>query len=687
MLKKLMAIVLVGLLTIASMAVMPAMAANFQSQYNLSFEQTTQSDAALLPSGWTVGANLSSDETTNSFAVVSNEQAQEGTYSLKIKHTAIGTVNDRVWRVVTGLTPGAQYVVTGYMYLTGYTNNAGIMVFDGNTGASGANWISGLSGGTGIMNETTQITKAGLNKWIPLTATFTAPANGIVSLAIGAYNSSSTNGTVYFDALDLHELNFEYHYNTSFEQTTQSGTALLPSGWTVGTNLSSDETTNSFAVVSNEQAKEGTYSLKLKHTGVSSANDRVWRVVSDLTPGAQYMVTGYMYLANYMKYAGIFVYDGNTGASGANWASGLTGTTGAIEEVPQIVNGLSNKWLPLSATFTAPANGTVSLAVGAYNSSSTNGTVYFDDLALYKLEDGFDAENNLSFEQIESNFTTFIPTGWNISLSSDETSDKFAVVSDEQARTGNFSLKMKNSSLASVTDRPWKLISGLTPGAAYMVTGYMKVTSPLYYAGINVYGSNDGTGSSWSGLNVSSGILSETNMITLGAGKWLPIITYFIAPDDGAVSLALVASNSASTSGIAYFDDITVTKMADTVGFDVKVLDANFEEVTDLNAGQATTVKLMVNGTNMTASDKNYTLIYATYSKTGDIVEMNTVALSAGTVAAKADAATVPGSINANAGACINSAINITIPAGQTLKVFIFDNMETLNLVSEKVIQ
>ncbi len=649
MLKKLMAVALAGLLTLGSMAMMTTAETEPVTSLLYDFENQEMAGETGAPTGWWTYFDAEGIVKLNEEQTAGQPEVYGlGNKCLEIDCT--GKEYDEAAYFSVTLKPNTTYVLSAWVKgVDGEGNPATVycrvpLLAPGGTNYSAdyltRAWSSGDAAGTKNWHQSVS----------------TPYTTGDEEIATTVWLRGLAGHKVFYDNIALYEVADNY---SSFENVKVKDSALVPVDWNTDV-LSTNTETDSYAVVSNAKAKTGNYSLEVKSTSLNLGY-RVWKPLKGLTPGAKYMVTGYVNVTAPVYNLGVVIYDGSTGG-GTSWTANLLSMALLNRDTQQT----KDVWMPLVTYFDAPQSGEASLALITNIGYGYLGTTYFDDFTVSKVEAGDDAKYNTGFEYIKSTGTAFVPDGWNSPLSTDTESNSYAIASTERVRTGNYSLQIKNNSF-NVGQRVWRQITGLTPGKKYMVSGYMNITSPFNLAGMIVFDDNNG-GVGWtSGLGIS-GVMGEAAQMAAGSNKWLPVVTTFIAPADGIVSLAIGTFNSATTNGTAYFDDITITEVPEGVKYDLKVLDADGKAATALNPEQDNNVTIVLDGTNTTAEEKPYTLVYATYSKDGEFAELQTVSI-------KSNVMTVP---NDKQPGFAKEVIGVTVPKGHTLKVFLFEDMSKI---------
>ncbi len=358
------------------------------------------------------------------------------------------------------------------------------------------------------------------------------------------------------------------------------------------------------------------------------------------------------------------------------------------------------KWGRLSCAYTVPTDGTgtvinLLLKQAVSTSSSWFESISFSEntrntLAVIHKSDnltngGFEvaAMSDLTNSSTGETKEELLPYGWTVNgikYSSD--SSEYAIVSDETAHGGTYSLKMCGKTYGK-TKKVYRQLSNIEPGASYLVTAYVKMVGGTSSSGLTMRITKwptEGAGYSW---DIGTASLKAKTADSPETGGWIPIRTTFTYPAEPGNNKAHISFNmesGASESAVAYIDDITVEKVGKP---GLTFLDASGLEITSIPNKTADTFVIVdfygANGSD--ASALNYTFVCALYDETGAIKQMSSVTLNEKTVPTAAEYSNTTYGTFMRPGH-LKEQLGVTVPAGHSLKVLVFDNFSGISTVA-----
>lgn len=423
----------------------------------------------------------------------------------------------------------------------------------------------------------------------------------------------------------------------------------------------------------------GTGTLKFEALSAHANGLGINKAVTNLEPGATYIFSAW---AKNETGGTAVIGVGHSTSSVATYAASASCST-------------ANTWAKLVCSFTVPADGSVTQRTLCLKQGAGTSAVWYDDVRFYK-DTGANpiVTKNLGFENVvntavskstedSSKETVLHPLGWTIGdgIKYSASATNYAVISDETAHSGNYSLKLKTSA-NTATYRAYKRIDNLEPGASYVVTAYVKTIGNATGDGTFMYvtGSPTGGGAShWTQSTTEQGYVFERVKTQTAAsattGKWVPIRTFFTVPEALTSGYIVLTGYDTSKSFTAYYDDITITKMDVPSTFILDATGNTLNKIADRTQETDATIVLSA-ANNSQEATKAYTFLYALYDESGDVKQISTLVFSdkVAPLASTKNGYAQPGYLRESA--------HVTIPAGHSLKVFVFDAIATLSPLS-----
>ncbi len=342
-----------------------------------------------------------------------------------------------------------------------------------------------------------------------------------------------------------------------------------------------------------------------------------------------------------------------------------------------------NKWHRHHVTFTTDDTIESQMYI-VLRQGTTGKRVLFDEVRLCE-ETNYVAPTeavtarsiNGDFEDITTRDTSstnttqvLAPRDWTVgsSLKNGTDTDAYAVVTNEKARSGNYSLKIR-SNKNNAGYRVYRQVTNLEVGALYMLSFWTCVEQNVVYtyaAGANVYATRswDHDGSEGNALNAQA----FEKMKTKTDGEWVLSRSYFV-PGGSTICLSIVCGDNSPFT--AYFDDITLEKVS---SIDLKAVDSAGKKITKLDTTKENKVKVYLSGANKDNVISSHKVIYAIYNKNGEITEVSALSLKD----IVNTAATISTTGQSTSVGYLRDKLEFTIPAGSTAKVFAFSDLSTL---------
>ncbi len=431
----------------------------------------------------------------------------------------------------------------------------------------------------------------------------------------------------------------------------------------------------------------GSGSLKFEALENAVSGLGLYRRVENLKPGATYIFSAW-------------TKNDTAGISAIGIGVGKHTTDSASTYYSYSDYSVIGKWGRVACAYTVPTDGTgtainlllkqaVSTSTSWFesisfseNTGNTSAVIHRSDILM---NGGFEDATMTDLTNSSTGETTeeLLPYGWTINgIKNSSDSPEYAIVSDDTAHGGMYSLKMCGKTYGK-TKKVYKQLSNIEPGASYLVTAYVKMVGGTSSSGLVMRITKwptEGAGYSW---DIGTASLKAKTADSPETGGWVPIRTTFTYPAEPGNNKAHISFNmesGASESAVAYIDDITVEKIGKP---GVTFLDASGLEITSIpNKTTDTDVTVDFYGANGSdAAALNYTLVCALYDESGAIKQMSSVTLNDKTVPAAAEYSHSSYGTFMRPG-YLKDQWEVTVPAGHSLKVLAFDNLGSISTVA-----
>ncbi len=355
----------------------------------------------------------------------------------------------------------------------------------------------------------------------------------------------------------------------------------------------------------------------------------------------------------------------------------------------------ADTWGKLICSYTVPLDGSVTSTCLILRQPVGTSAVWYDDVRFYKdtasnpihIENGFEGVQFTDRHKSNTDTTTekvLIPRGWTIGggLSYSEASDAYAVASSDTAHSGSYSLKMRSTN-NTATLRVYKNMPVLEKDATYMVQAYVKIVGSTdeQNGGATIAVSTNPTASlgyAWS--NGGTETIKSKSADTASTGAWVPIRTFFTCANETSTPRIILMVIGGTDDYVVYFDDITVQKVDASA---VSVVDTTGNILSEItNKTVATNAKILFSaGHGSMETVPSFKLLYALYDSTGAAKQIAVLTLANKTLPLATQYSHATYGTYVKAG-YLRESIDIEIPAGHSLKVFVFDNIGTLSPLS-----
>ena len=405
---------------------------------------------------------------------------------------------------------------------------------------------------TGSQKIFQQIAEAGSSEeWKTVSIEFTAAEADTVATKIETTLDlrNSWEGTVYFDNLKIVDVAAE-------ESSKPGGNCLTNASFNTyaavpGWSNPSGEGMYPYTLQSAEQAKTGSYSMKLVDTmtngGIQWLSD-----AHAAQAGEEYTATAQVYGAGYVQLALRFLK-----ADGKMSSQVLEGVTA------------SDSWTNITAVGTVPQDA-IKVCVLVVTTGASTGTAYFDDVSLIKTK-SLATETPIDPQAIvDETFddTTINEEGHPANWQGHETGANLVTYTlDSSVRKGDsgYSLKVEKSHTATRTiyiDKQFEVQAGKTYRAE--VDYYGAVTCQFY---LQTFTSGYTT------------VDSQNTGDAGTAGQWKHLTNEFVASADADI-IRIVIGLGGTTTGTVYFDNVRLIEVPSEESADVSIFTDDFEEST-----------------------------------------------------------------------------------------------------------
>ena len=252
--------------------------------------------------------------------------------------------------------------------------------------------------------------------------------------------------------------------------------------------------------------------------------------------------------------------EGNAGKGAGTMRKPFDNTKQAVD--PQSDSVSTGVWYTYTDTITASSN-TLSpmLSILFDTDDDPNNSYDADDayaVANYILIDNVTVTDNTAMADIvfDNTYTSF--EGCEVSYSNGFNSTSAAVISDEEARTGEQSLK-----IAPAGTNHYRAYAYNGIGSAIKLESYTKYNVSFWYkatkltdnnVNTDIYLERTGKASVWSNMKT----LTSTNITNAVIGEWTEVEVSFVT-GDCSDSCYLSVDLYGSVGDVVYFDDFTVT--------------------------------------------------------------------------------------------------------------------------------
>ncbi len=355
----------------------------------------------------------------------------------------------------------------------------------------------------------------------------------------------------------------------------------------------------------------------------------------------------------------------------------------------------ANTWGKLICTYTVPSDGSVTSTCLILRHPVGTSAVWYDDVRFYKdtasnpiqVENGFEGVHFTDRPKSSTDATTekvLIPRGWTIGggLSYSDASGAYAVASSDTAHSGSYSLKMKSTN-NTATMRVYKSIPKLEKDATYMVQAFVKIVGSTseQYGGATIAVSTNPTASfgyAWS--NGGTETIKTKTADTASTGVWVPMRTFFTCANETSTPNIILTVIGGTDDYIVYFDDISVQKVDAAT---VSVVDTTGNILSEItNKTVAVNAKILFSaGHGSMETAPSCKLMYVLYDSTGAAKQISALTIEEKTLPLATQYSHATYGTYVKAG-YLRESIDIEIPAGHSLKVFVFDNIGTLSPLS-----